>query len=207
MIAKSKRKPEAFTLIDLGVLLLVLVVLAGVVLPMFARHNCHRGSRKMKCKNNLRQLGTGMIQYIDQYGKGRYYTWPGTQKASFDGAQWIASMYWTSLLNEPDLYLCPSSADDNDDGGELGRRFTALRDIDVSFAGRDGRMGVIVDKMPSNTLMMCDDAEDPPNHDGGVNLLYFDAHVEWTSSISSAATGGAGKSTIGKDSPVDMMAN
>jgi prepilin-type processing-associated H-X9-DG protein len=96
---------------------------------------------------------------------------------------------------------------DNDDGGELGRRFTALRDIDVSFAGRDGRMGVIVDKMPSNTLMMCDDAEDPPNHDGGVNLLYFDAHVEWTSSISSAATGGAGKSTIGKDSPVDMMAN
>jgi prepilin-type processing-associated H-X9-DG protein len=68
-------------------------------------------------------------------------------------------------------------------------------------------MGVIVDKMPSNTLMMCDDADDPPNHDDGVNLLYFDAHVEWSADISSASAGAAGKATIGKDSPVDMMTN
>ena len=68
-------------------------------------------------------------------------------------------------------------------------------------------MGVIVDKMPSNTVMMCDDSEDPPNHDDGVNLLYFDAHVEWTAAISPVAAGEAGKATIGKDAPVDMMAN
>jgi prepilin-type processing-associated H-X9-DG protein len=195
VIAKSLRSDALF-------LVLVVSVLAGMGgLPvLFTR-------RKMTCSSGPRQLGTGMIQYIDQYGKGRYYTWPNTPMTSFNGAQWIASMYWTSLLNEPGLYLCPSSVDDNDDGGELGRRFTALRDIDVSFVGRDGRMGVIVDKMPSNTLMMCDDAEDPPSHDEGVNLLYFDAHVEWSKSISSAAAGEAGKSTIGRDSPVDMMAN
>ncbi|MDA0839921.1 MAG: hypothetical protein O3B01_11795 [Planctomycetota bacterium] len=116
-------------------------------------------------------------------------------------------MYWTSLLSEPDLYLCPSSVDGNDDGGTLGRSFTVLRDLDVSCTGRDGRLGVIVDKMPSNTLMMCDDGEDPPNHDDGVNLLYFDAHLEWTESVSPWSKGEKGKATIGKDSPVDMQVN
>jgi len=161
----------------------------------------------MRCKNNLRQLGTGMIQYIDQFGKGRYYTWPGPQKASFNGAQWIASMYWVSLLNEPDLYICFSSTDDNDGGGRLGRRFTSLRAMDVSYAGRNGMLGAIVDRMPSNTLMMSDDTEGEANHEYGVNLLYFDAHVEWSQQISPLTEGEKGKATLGKDRPVDMLRN
>ncbi|MDP6357983.1 MAG: type II secretion system protein [Planctomycetota bacterium] len=201
----QKREKKGFTLIELLVVIAIIAILAGMLLPALAR--AREEARKMKCKNNLRQLGTGMIQYIDQYGKGRYYTWPNTAAATFDGAQWIGSMYWTSLLNEPDLYLCPSSVDDNDDGGELARKFTSLRDIDVSFAGRNGQIGVIVDKMPSNTLMMCDDANDPPNHDDGVNLLYFDAHVEWSASVSSANGGESGKSKISSDTPVDMVYN
>ncbi len=196
---------RAFTLIDLAFLIGLILVLFSIIYT--AEFRAREEARKMKCKSNLRQLGTGMIQYIDQYGKGRYYTWPNTEKASFNGSQWIASMYWTSLLNEPDLYLCPSSVDDNDRGGELGRKFTTIRDMDVSYAGRDGRLGVIVGKMPSNTLMMCDDGEDPTNHDDGVNLLYFDAHVEWSSSVSPRSEGEAGKATIGKDSPVDMQVN
>jgi hypothetical protein len=128
MFTNPHKKSSAFTLVDLGILILVFAVIAGFILPMFARSHNHGGSRKMKCKNNLRQLGTGMIQYIDH-------------------------------------------------GGELGRRFTQLGTIDsglfydrkrpaVSYAGRDGRMGaLVVDKMPPNTLMMCDDSEDTPNHD------------------------------------------
>ena len=196
---------RAFTLIDLAVVLGVLAILAGTLLTALAR--AREEARKMSGKNHLRQLGTGMIQYIDQYGKGRYYTWPNTEKASFNGSQWIASMYWTSLLNEPDLYLCPSSWDDNDDGGELGRRFTQLTDINVSYAGRDGRLGAIEDRMPSNTIIMCDDGDDPANHSDGANLMYFDAHVEWTESVSPWHDGEEGKATIGKDSPVGFMSN
>jgi len=198
---------QAFTLVDLAILIVLIVILAGVLLPALNSRGSRGCSRKMHCKNNLRQLGTGMIQYIDQYGKGRYYTWPGPRKASFNGAQWIASMYWVSLLNEPDLFICPSSVDDNDSGGELGRRFTSLSSIGVSYAGRDGMMGALIDKMASNTLMMSDDSDDPPNHDDGVNLLYFDAHVEWSQSISPLAEGEPGKATIGKDKPVDMLRN
>ena len=203
----SRRK--AFTLVELIAVITVAVILISIIVATADRRRAHGHGcgRKMRCKNNLRQLGTGMIQYIDQFGKGRYYTWPGPQKASFNGAQWIASMYWVALLNEPDLYICPTSTDDNDDGGRLGRRFTFLRAMDVSYAGRNGMLGAIVDKMPSNTMMMSDDTEGEPNHDDGVNLLYFDAHVEWSQQVSPLAGGEKGKATLGKDRPVDMLRN
>jgi len=200
-----RHSQRAFTLVELAVLLCVIALLAAALLPALARSR--EESRKMHCKSNLRQLGTGMIQYIDQFGKGRYYTWPGPQKASFTGAQWIASMYWVSLLNEPDLYICSSTRDDNDSGGELGRKFTSLAPAHVSYAGRNGMLGAIPDKMPSNTMMITDDTEGGENHSDGVNLLYFDAHVEWSQSISPLAEGEPGKATIGKDRPVDMIRN
>jgi len=191
---------RAFTLVELIFAVLVAVVLSSIIIASARRPN-------RSCRNNLRQLGTGMIQYIDQFGKGRYYSWPGPQKASFNGAQWIASMYWVSLLNEPDLYLCRNAVDDNENGGRLGRRFTALRPEDVSFAGRNGMLGAIVDKMPSNTLMISDDTEGEPNHRGGVTLMYFDAHTEWSGQVSPLARGEKGKATIGRDRPVDMLRN
>ena len=196
------RSRKAFTLVELFFVVLVAIVLSTVIIA-----SAKRPRHSRSCRNNLRQLGTGMIQYIDQFGKGRYYTWPGPQKASFNGAQWIASMYWVSLLNEPDLYICRNTEDDNENGGRLGRRFTALRPGDVSFAGRNGMLGAIVDKMPSNTLMMSDDTEGEPNHESGVVLLYFDAHLEWSQQVSPLAGGEKGKATLGKDRPVDMLRN
>lgn len=168
------------------------LVLTSVLSDRKARYN-------MKCKSNLRHLGTAMVQYIDQFGKGRYYTWPGPQKASFNGAQWIASLYWVGLLNEPDIYLCSKSGDENDMGCRLGRKFTALSPTDVSYAGRNGIMGAIVDKMPTSTVMMSDDDEGVENHDDGVNVLFFDCHVEFTSQVRS--------SDVGRNKPLDMLRN
>jgi len=197
---------RAFTLVELIFVVVVACILGTIIFASSLGH-AREEARKMSCKGNLRNLGTGMIQYIDQFGKGRYYSWPGPQKATFNGAQWIASMYWVSLLNEPDLYICPSSRDDNENGGRLGRRFTALRPNDLSYAGRDGVLGAIEDKMPSNTMMMSDDTDGDPNHRDGVNLLYFDAHVEWSQMVSPLAEGEKGKATLGRDRPVDMLRN
>jgi len=197
---------RAFTLVEL-IFVVVVVGILGVTILVSLLGHAREEARKMSCKGRLRHLGTAMIQYIDQFGKGRYYTWPGPQKASFNGAQWIASMYWTSLLNSPGLYICPSSRDDNERGGRLGRRFTALRAQDVSYASRNGMLGAIEHRMPSNTMMMSDDTEGRPNHRDGVNLLYFDAHVEWSQMASPLAGGERGKAALGEDRPVDMLRN
>lgn len=160
-------------------------------------------SRRMRCVNNLRQLGSGMIQYFDQFGKGRYYSWPGGQTTQFDSAQWVASMYWTSLLNEGDLYVAPGSVDGEDVGEDLDRRSTSPWSTDASYAGRNGVLGAIIDKMPSNTLMMSDDSDDPPGHDDGVNLLHFDAHIEWSQAVASSDR--SGRPGLGANRPIDMI--
>jgi len=195
MRASNKR---AFTLLELVVLMVVISILFGVYYS-WLQVDAKRESRKMRCKSNLRHLGTAMIQYVDQYGKGRYYSWPGPQKASFSGAQWIASMYWVGLMDWCQL-TCPGSTDDNQSGGTVGRRFTALGPGDVSYAGRNGMMGAIPDKMPANTIMMSDDSEGPAPHSGeGLNLLYFDAHVEWNEKLYPR--------DVGKTVPLDMLRN
>jgi len=55
--------------------------------------------------------------------------------------------------------------------------------------------------------MMSDDTDDPANHDDGVNLLFFDAHVEWGPNVSPLAAGESEKARVGFDSPVDMLRN
>lgn len=179
---------RGFSLIELLVVMAVISILASMLIPLIV--HSRELARKAKCSNNLRQLGTGMIQYIDQFGKGRFYSWPGTKDASFNGAQWITSLYWTSMISDPEIFICPSTVDDNQNGGVLGRKFTRLGPLDVSYAGRNGMMGVVTARMQTNTLMMSDDYNDPDNHEDGAYLLYFDGHVEWGRL---EFTGGSGK--------------
>ncbi|MBI2193129.1 MAG: DUF1559 domain-containing protein [Planctomycetes bacterium] len=181
---------RAFSLIELLVVMGVIAILAGILLPLLA--NARELARKAKCSNNLRQLGTAMIQYVDHYGRGRFYSWPGTRSASFNGAQWIVSLYWGALIQDPEIFICPSTVDDHRSGAILGRKFTPLGPSDVSYAGRNGMIGVVTARMPTNTLMMSDDTNDPDNHDDGSYLLFFDAHVEWGEADVGAGTGGGG---------------
>jgi len=56
----------------------------------------------MKCKNNLRQLATGAIQYIDQYGKGRYFP------------KELSIIYTSKIILDPSIYVCPDDVDPHD---------------------------------------------------------------------------------------------
>ena len=183
MTAKSK----AFTLIEMMVAIAIIGILAGVLLPVLSR--ARENARQMQCKNNLRQLATGMIQYVDQYGKGKYYPWPGRQRQRFEGRHWIGELYRTSLVLEYEAYICPSSIDDNDKGGHFrfGRNFRT-RDLtthSISYMGRHSvRVGATLDsKMEGSTLMMADDSVDPDNHDEGFNMAFFDGHIEFAERI------------------------
>ncbi|MBI2192569.1 MAG: hypothetical protein HYU36_11355 [Planctomycetes bacterium] len=53
--------------------------------------------------------------------------------------------------------------------------------------------------MPTSTVMLSDDNDDAENHDDGINVLFFDGHVDFTSQVRS--------SDVGRNKPVDMIRN
>ncbi len=60
----STRK-SAFTLIELLVVIAIIAILAAILFPVFAR--VRENARKTSCLSNLKQIGLGMMQYVQDY--------------------------------------------------------------------------------------------------------------------------------------------
>lgn len=136
-IAKQNSKHQAFTLVELLVVIAIISLLAAFLFPTFARSR--ENAKKSSCMNNLKQLATGMTQYVSDFdgrfpGAGQFQKWG-------NGAHWVAGTNGTvaangadgalTLLNDPNtltsfpakvdqgaiysyvknyqVYVCPSS--------------------------------------------------------------------------------------------------
>ena len=197
-----KKSKKGFTLIELLVVIAIIAILAGMLLPALAR--AREEARKMKCRNNLRQLGQAMTQYLDNFGKSRYYPYPS--QTVFNGADWLSCLYWSGTITESGVYLCPSSVDDNLSGSELGTygRSATWSSDSCSYAAK-GKLNnyneALTDTYPTDTVMASDDTEGRPNHEGsGYSLLYFDSHVEFNSELNVY-------DAVGKSAPLDAIVN
>jgi hypothetical protein len=191
-------------LVVLGVLaVLAVLILAWVFRPALCIER--EGAWTIRCRNNLNQLGKGLDIYVLELGDNHWYPFPlgrGLRPGDFSGAEWLASLYWTGVVPDPSLFLCPASGDSNRDGRDLGQyhdgRAIAGRfgPPTVSYAGlhaysltdKAGKpvlAPIGVNDLRTDEPIASDDTDAPVNHACrarlGMNVLYPDTRVEFKS--------------------------
>ena len=172
--------------------LLLLIVCAGVVaVILFAvRAEERREAHKAMCKTHLRQLAQAMQLYMLQFGDTSMYAVPAP---SFRGDAWLATLYGIKPACWGPFLRCPATRDTLHVPEERPADLAAASAIPadaISYAGRcHGLTGSLASRnthdfsesaiSPAASAMACDDNEGPQNHRDGVNVVYFDTHVEF----------------------------
>lgn len=101
---------SAFTLIELLVVIAIIAILAAILFPVFGR--ARENARRTSCQSNLKQMGLGMMQYVQDYDE--YYPLPFHRVASNPnnfqmvgnetGWAWVIQPYTKSSQ----IFHCPS---------------------------------------------------------------------------------------------------
>lgn len=108
MSTQRLRAPHAFTLIELLVVIAIIAILAAILFPVFAQ--AREKARQSACTNNLRQIGTGMMMYSQDYDE----TYPLTQYDSTDTTYARSNSWRTQIhpyIKNTDVFTCPSNPD------------------------------------------------------------------------------------------------
>jgi len=90
------RKHSAFTLIELLVVIAIIAILAAILFPVFAK--AREKAREITCTSNEKQIGLGILQYVQDYDE----TWP----AGWDGygTGWATQIF--PYVKSSRVYTC-----------------------------------------------------------------------------------------------------
>ena len=125
------RKISGFTLIELLVVIAIIAILAAILFPVFAR--ARENARRSSCQSNLKQLGLGVMQYVQDYD-GFY---PYVRVLSTPKINWGQSIY--PYVKSTQLFRCPSNTT-NDYVNGMGSNGPDYPVIPSSYSMND-RMG------------------------------------------------------------------
>jgi prepilin-type N-terminal cleavage/methylation domain-containing protein/prepilin-type processing-associated H-X9-DG protein len=91
---------RAFTLIELLVVIAIIAILAAILFPVFAQ--AREKARSISCLSNQKQIGTGMMMYVQDYDE----TYPMNQyivQSTGQQYDW-ADMLWPYIANGERFY-------------------------------------------------------------------------------------------------------
>jgi prepilin-type N-terminal cleavage/methylation domain-containing protein/prepilin-type processing-associated H-X9-DG protein len=98
------KRLSAFTLIELLVVIAIIAILAAILFPVFAQ--AREKARAVSCLSNMKQLGTGMMMYVQDYDE----TYSGAFKQP--GATTDTRVHWAELIypyvKNYQVFLCPN---------------------------------------------------------------------------------------------------
>ncbi len=100
---------RGFTLIELLVVIAIIAILAAILFPVFAR--ARENARKANCSSNLKQIGLGMLGYIQDYDE----LYMPHQMGSSPTVQWQQLV--APYIKNTGIINCPSRSDITWNGG------------------------------------------------------------------------------------------
>jgi prepilin-type N-terminal cleavage/methylation domain-containing protein/prepilin-type processing-associated H-X9-DG protein len=116
------RKSKGFTLIELLVVIAIISILAAILFPVFAR--ARENARRASCMSNLKQIGLGMMMYVQDYDERYPLSKVNAPQAdpNMPGSKFVVTsdtacsdghcISWMDLLQpytkSTQLFVCPS---------------------------------------------------------------------------------------------------
>lgn len=198
---------SAFTLIELLVVIAIISLLAAILFPVFGR--ARENARRSACQSNLKQIGLGLIQYIqDNDERLPFSTIQAVSKYTYNfptwNYSWITKIY--PYTKSWQIFRCPSATDGtgsnapwNDSnasyavngvvcpvsnvGGFSGRAMANLSSpsslIWTQELSDAGQVAYTYPYYTSYWIRWFDNPSLSTLHFDGGNLLYCDGHVKW----------------------------
>jgi len=190
-------RARGFTLIELLVVIAIIAILAAILFPVFARARAK--ARQATCASNLKQLGTAMIMYAQDYD-GSIAMW-GYGGSDADDDVSTGAYTWDTVLmpymKNRQILICPDNPE-RTDTGERPRSYAMPRY--VSHQSQDRPPAV------ASTVLLFDKGWKGPGvwgdaaaenffqthgctnwgldmalwHNEGKNFVYLDGHAKWS---------------------------
>ena len=186
---------RAFTLIELLVVIAIIALLAAILFPVFAR--ARENARKSSCLSNVKSLGLGMKQYIQDYDD--IFPPDGVAVAPATVSGWAYTLQ--PYLKSEQLLQCPSEPTKAPSEATLAQRACSVTggftDYYYNFNLGDGKTSDAQIERSASVLLFGDGVAGgasvsdynrdklsttdvgPVRHLQGANYAFVDGHVKW----------------------------